>query len=56
MVGRRAKLGEIWDSGTVTYETFICTFDLVVFNVILGSFGALSQNGMSSHRAKLTRI
>ncbi len=38
--GRRAKRGEIWDSGTQV--TFMWrTFDLVVFEVILGSFDAL---------------
>ncbi len=38
--GRRAKRGEIWDSGTQVTFTWR-TFDLVVFEVILGSFGAL---------------
>ena len=43
--GRRAQRSEIWDSGTlVTY--LWCSFDRVVFNVILGSFGELVSNGL----------
>ncbi len=37
--GRRAKRSEIWDSGTLVIY-MCCTFDLVVFKVILVSFGA----------------
>ncbi len=39
-VGRRAEPSEIWDLGTVVRHMW-CTYDLVVFKVILGSFGAL---------------
>ncbi len=39
-VGRIGKWGEIWDSVTLVTHIY-GTFDLVVFNVILGSFGAL---------------
>ena len=43
--GRRAKRSEICDSGTlVTYMW--CTFDLVVFNAILGHSVHLSPNGL----------
>ncbi len=38
--GLRAKLSEIWDSETLVTHIWI-TFDLVGFNVILGSLGAL---------------
>ena len=38
--GRRAKLSEIWDPGLLV-TCMWCTFDLVVFNVNLRSFGAL---------------
>ncbi len=38
MAGRRAKQSEIWDSKVMCMSD---TFDLRVFNVILGSFGAL---------------
>ncbi len=40
MAGCRAKRTEIWDSGILVTHIW-STFDLVVFNVILGSFGAL---------------
>ncbi len=36
---RRAKWTKIWDSGTLVTHMW-CTFDLVVFKVILRSFGA----------------
>ena len=40
MAGRRSKRIEICDSGIlVTYMW--CTFYLVVFKILLGSFGAL---------------
>ncbi len=38
----RAKLSEIWDSWMLVTYTW-GTYDLVVFNVILGSFGARSK-------------
>ncbi len=38
---RRVKRSEIWDSRTVL-QHIVGTFDLVAFNVILESFGALS--------------
>ncbi len=37
--GRRAKRNKIWDLGTLVTHMW-CTFDLVVFKVILRSFGA----------------
>ncbi len=36
----RARRSEIWDSGTLVTHMW-CTFDFVVFKVILGSFGVL---------------
>ncbi len=42
MASRTAKRSEIWDSEVVvTCNTYTGTFDLLVFVVILGSFGAL---------------
>ncbi len=41
----RAKLNGIWGSGKLVTHMW-CAFDLVVFKVILVSFGALSQNGL----------
>ncbi len=38
--GRIAKRSEIWDSGKIVTHIW-STFDLVVFKVFLGSFGAL---------------
>ena len=40
MAYRIAKRTEIWDSGTVVTDIW-GTFNLVVFNVTLGSFGGL---------------
>lgn len=42
MVGDRAKQIEIWDVGILVTHTHTWdTFDLVLFNVILGPFGTL---------------
>ncbi len=49
--GRRAKRSEIWDSGTLLTHMW-CTFDLVMFKVILGSFSAL----VSEWRVTLKRL
>ena len=38
--GRRGKQTEIWESGTLATH-ILGTFDLVGFNVILGSFSAV---------------
>ncbi len=40
MAGRRAKWSEMWDSWILVTQIW-ATFDLVGFEVILGSFGAL---------------
>ncbi len=48
--GRRAKWTKIWDS-VDTSNTYMGTFDLVGFKVILGSFSALSQNELLSKTA-----
>ena len=47
MVSHRAKQCEICDSGVVV-TCIWDTFDLLVFQVILGSFSALAQNGHNS--------
>ncbi len=39
MAGRRAIRSEIWESGVIVTRIW-GTFDLLVFKVILGSFGA----------------
>ncbi len=41
--GPKAKWTKMWDSGTLVTHMW-CTFDLVVFKVILRSFGARVSN------------
>ncbi len=39
--GRKAKWDEIWETGIILFVCIWGSFDLLVFKVILGLFGAL---------------
>ncbi len=58
--GRRGKWSEIWDAGTLLTHIWD-TYDLVVFEVILGSFQCIclkitGNSKTAGRRAKLTDI
>ncbi len=46
---RREKWIEIWETGTRVIHIW-CTFDLIVFKVILGSFGALVSKWLATRK------